>query len=777
MTPSPTDSGNPPLSEDCLVEVVRRLPTSVFVLTPAGEILLANPAVEETFGEGPNSLTGASFSELTQWSQPEVRSQVRTALKRAREEGSARLETRLLSTRSKPIHVDVTIEPICASEEHSGYLMVSVIDTSERVRTTTALREGEARFSALVDLIPQLVWSTTPDGYHDYFNQRWYDYTGMSREGEQGWNWKDFLHPDDYERSLEVWQHSLETGTEYEVEYRFRRASDGAYRWFIGRAMPMRRPDGTIARWFGTCTDVHEERMARDAARRSEARYRIVTRMTQDVVWDWDVNSDALWWNENLTEVFGLGPGEVATLEAWRDRIHPDDRERLTRSLRAALEDPETGWFEEYRFRRRDGSYAEVLDRGLVIRDSEGRPTNMLGSMSDVTERNRLEEELRRAQKLEAVGKLAGGVAHDFNNLLTVISNAGALAMESLPERSSARDDLAEVLNAASRASNLTRQLLAFSRRQVLQPSVLNLNQVAASSRTLLERLLRDDIRIEFRPEPDLMHVRADQGQVEQVIMNLALNARDAMPNGGTLVLETANVRIPPTAARGRPDVEPGRFVRLSVTDTGIGMDHTTRERLFEPFFTTKGPEGGTGLGLPTVQGIVGQSGGFIEVESAPDQGASFHIFFPATNEAAGRPAPAAEARPDAQGDRTRRTVLVVEDQEALRRVAARVLSRAGFDTLVASDGRAALEILQAEGEAIDLVLSDLVMPEMGGRELAERAMEEGIPIPFLFMSGYAEEEFFGPGHDPSVLRLIEKPFSPNDLVNAVSASLDLGDS
>lgn len=631
-------------------------------------------------------------------------------------------------------------------------------------RAAAELREREERFRALVEQIPQLVWATTPDGYHDYFNQRWYEYTGMPRTGHQGWNWKDYLHPDDYERAVEVWQRSLATGESYEIEYRFKRGSDGSYRWFIGRALPLFDEHGTIIRWFGTCTDVHDERIAREASEESERRYRTLMRATNDVIWDWDFATDRVERNEHMLNVFRFEPGQMPdSNDAWRERVHTDDRARVIASCRAAIDDGGDVWSDEYRFVCGDGDMAYVLDRAMIIRDDAGRAIRMIGSMIDLTERNRLHEELRQSQKMEAIGRLAGGIAHDFNNMLTVITNYSDLLLEELAAESGLRDDVDGIRKAADRAASLTRQLLAFSRRQMLQPRSLDLNDIVTDMTTMLRRLIGADIALDARTGTRIQAVHADPGQMEQVLLDLAVNARDAMPDGGTLTVETSNEWATINDAR-RSGHAPGQYVALVVRDTGLGIDAVTRARMFEPFFTTKSAGQGTGLGLATVHGIVTQSGGFIEVESEPGNGSTFRILLPAHGTAADPHKPAAGEAARPHGDRT---VLLVEDEEGVRGITRRALSRNGYRVIEAGDGREALTIMQAGHESIDLILTDLVMPRMGGRELSQLVAEFSPATPVLFMSGYAEADMQPLNAEG---RFLEKPFTLDQLLKAVAA-------
>jgi CheY-like chemotaxis protein len=378
---------------------------------------------------------------------------------------------------------------------------------------------------------------------------------------------------------------------------------------------------------------------------------------------------------------------------------------------------------------------------------------------------------LHLSQRLEAVGQLAGGVAHDFNNLLTAIMSYTQLLLDDTEPDDTRRDDLLEIKKAAERATSLTRQLLAFSRKQVLQPCVLDLNIVVADLEKMLRRLIGEHIALVTDCLPSLARVRADRGQLEQVLVNLAVNARDAMPNGGTLRIRTSNVELTQEHWLGHPDVEPrpGRYVLLSVTDTGIGMDRATQARIFEPFFTTKGPGKGTGLGLATVYGIVKQSGGYIWVYSEPDDGASFRIYLPAVQLPVDESTEggALGAAPHGSG-----TILLVEDESAVRALARRVLEQSGYLVLEAGDGLEAERVAAAHDGSIDLVLTDVVMPNLGGKALVERLRAARPGVNVLFISGYPEGEVEQSGFVGDGASYLEKPFSPQVLREAVRLAI-----
>jgi len=419
---------------------------------------------------------------------------------------------------------------------------------------------------------------------------------------------------------------------------------------------------------------------------------------------------------------------------------------------------------------RKDGAAIVARISGRSIPNGKNGSTFEI-FMEDVTETRTLELQLRHAQKMEAIGRLAGGIAHDFNNLLMVISGYVEFLLERLGPDPQLRGPAQEISNATQRATSLTRQLLAFSRKQLLAPKLLDLNELVAENLKMLTRMIGEDIDLVMVPGPTLGAVRADPGQIDQVIMNLAVNARDAMPQGGKLIIETANVTLDENFARTHAPLTPGNYIMLAISDTGIGMDNETQTRIFEPFFTTKGLKG-TGLGLSTVYGIVKQSGGFIFVDSKPQRGTAFRVYFPRAD---GRED--AAAAQDSLGlpraDRGQETILLVEDEAILRRLARQYLETQGYKILEAEDGAAALQIVDGYKGTIDLLLSDVIMPGMNGRELAARVIKLLPDVRVLYMSGYAENAVGMDGTIDAGINLLQKPFSLPVLKDRVREVLD----
>jgi len=472
--------------------------------------------------------------------------------------------------------------------------------------------------------------------------------------------------------------------------------------------------------------------------------------------------------NAAVVRMLGYETGaQVLNLDMARD-VYADAAERQRLVERDTYSDRQYDNVEAT-WKRRDGRLLTVQLSVRAVRNAAGRVDYYETFVRDVTDQRRLQQQVLQSQKMEAVGRLAGGVAHDFNNLLTVITSYSDLLLEDLAPGDAKRDDLEQVRKAADGAAALTRQLLAFSRQQVVEPRVVSLNTVVEGLQKILRRVIGEDIEVTIALAPDLESVRADVGQLEQVLMNLVVNARDAMPTGGRLAVETANVEHDPEYARDREAAAVRRFAMLAVTDTGCGMDEATKARIFEPFFTTKETGKGTGLGLATVYGIVKQAGGFIWVYSEPGQGTSFKIYLPAVDATAERTT-AAATTPAPRGTET---VLLVEDAAAVRAVTKQMLERQGYTVLEAPDGEAGLRLAQRHRGVIHLLLTDVVMPRVGGRELAEQLARLRPDVKVLYASGYTDDSVVRHGILESGTAYLQKPFSPESLARKVRDVLD----
>jgi PAS domain S-box-containing protein len=501
------------------------------------------------------------------------------------------------------------------------------------------------------------------------------------------------------------------------------------------------------------------KRRAEDRARESEDQYRLLFETCPLPMWVFDVTSLAfLEVNEAAIEHYGYRRDEFARM-TLADLRPAGEVAAMVDDVSSADRDATRLW----RHKLKDGTIITVEIKARDFR-YEGRRARLVVA-NDVTSRHLLEEQLRHAQKMEAVGRLAGGVAHDFNNLLSVILSYAELAGANLDPSEPLRSDLEEIRTAGMRGTELTRQLLAFSRQQVRDPKVLDLNQNVAGMEKMLRRLLGADVELTTLPGADLWMVKADPGQIEQVVMNLAVNARDAMPDGGKLTIETSNVELDADYASEHHGVSPGRYVLLAVSDNGTGIDKATQSRMFEPFFTTKEQGKGTGLGLATVFGIVNQNGGHIWVYSEPGQGATFKVYLPRVTGPVSLPAPDEIAPQQVRGSET---ILLVEDDEQLRVLASGILRRSGYTVLDAPNAGEALLISEQHGAKIELLVTDVILPRMSGRQLAERLATLRPDIRVLFMSGYTDDAVLQHGILDSGVAYLQKPLTPASLTRKV---------
>jgi two-component system cell cycle sensor histidine kinase/response regulator CckA len=511
-----------------------------------------------------------------------------------------------------------------------------------------------------------------------------------------------------------------------------------------------------------------ERKRGEQALRLNEERFRALVENSGDAVALLERDGNISYLSQSSVSVLGYEPRELIGTNAYA-LLHRSDVAAVLEAIHSLRDSPGAVVRVASRFRHKEGEW-HYGEGTLTNRLHDRVVRALVFNFRDVTRERQLEEQFRQAQKMEAVGRLAGGVAHDFNNLLTVITSYSALMLEDLEPTDPRREDLNEILRAATGAAGLTRQLLAFSRQQVLEPRILDLNDVVGAAGKMLQRLIGEDVELVTVLAPDLGWVKADPGQIEQVIMNLAVNARDAMPDGGKLTIETSNTELDESYVRQHPPVSPGAYVQLSVSDTGIGMDEATRARLFEPFFTTKEKGRGTGLGLATVYGIVKQSAGSIWVYSEPGHGTVFKIYLPRVHEGPVAAQPAVP--PEVRGSET---VVVAEDAEGVRAVVQTVLRRNGYTVLPAPDGQTALDLVATHPEPIHLLITDVIMPGMSGRQLADRLREIRPGLKVLFVSGYTDDAIIRHGMLEPGIAFLQKPFTPESLSRKVREVLDQG--
>ena len=653
---------------------------AIMVRRTDGTLLFWNRGAETLYGWSKHEALGRACHDLLKTRFPEPLDRILSYLAEA-----GRWEGELVDTKRDDATVVVSSR-WAFRREHSGQMEILEINTditqqkaaeeglrnlnqelehrviertAELRRSNEQLHQSMDRYRFLADSMPQIVWTTKPDGAAEYFNRRWHEYCG-GVDGED-LDWRAAVHPDDSPVVTQKWQTALHTGRGYEVECRLQSAEQ-AYRWHLVRALAMRSDGGAIVQWVGTCTDIDDRKSSADLI------------------------------------------------------------ERTNRDLR-----------------------------------------------DEIARRQALEEQFLQSQKMEAIGRLAGGVAHDFNNLLTIIIGHGRLLQAEVEWDLALLERVTQLLNAADRAAGLINQLLAFSRKQIVRPRPLNLNMIVENAGKMLRRVISEDIRLIANLSQDLGSTKVDPGQIEQVLLNLIINAKDAMPHGGQITIETANAELDAGYAETHLEVAPGPHVMLAVSDTGIGMDQALQTRIFEPFFTTKEVGKGTGLGLSTVYGIVKQSGGHITVSSKPGAGATFRVYLPRFFEAAESTQPTIAVGGMARGTET---ILLVEDEPALRNLTRDILAQQGYKVLECASGNEALDYCATYGP-VDLVLTDVVMPGLAGTDLGKRLQQLHSQIKILYMTGYTEDTVVHHGVANAGVGLLQKPFTPQTLTRKVREVLD----
>jgi len=648
-------------------------------------------------------------------------------------------------------------------------------DVSDRKRVEEQLREKEARYRLIVENQTEFIVKWRPDGTRTFVNEH-YCRLFCQEDGECiGTSFFPLVAPE-HRGSIRDRIASL-TPDHPEFSQDHVSYSRLGPRWQQWTTRGIFDQHHRLVELLSTGRDITERKTAEDKLRQSQAHLLASQRIASIGSWELDAESmsdpdrNPMRWSAECHRLLGHPPEDAEmSLAAFHRRVHPEDRGKVRDAFSRAFHDGRP-YAIEHRIVLDDGTERLLHQQAEPVRDPvTGRFVKFIGTTQDITDRVRLEEQLRQSQKMQAIGQLAGGVAHDFNNLLTVINGYSELLLMHRDENDPARRDLAAIRDAGERASQLTRQLLLFSRKAILEPRELDLNDLVKRVGVMLKRLISAHIDLRFTLAPSLPPVKADPGQLEQVVINLALNGADAMEQGGRLSISTGTASFEDALGGPHPGYRPGRFVQLTVTDNGCGMTPQTKAHLFEPFFTTKGPGKGTGLGLATVYGIVHESSGFITVASEVGAGATMNVFLPALDTpVAHSPAPAI----DSDVAKGHETVLLVEDEDSVRAVATRTLTTHGYRVMAAASGPAALGLPELAQETVHLLVTDVVMPGMSGGQLADDIRRRFPSCRVLFMSGYNEDMAIRHGQLARNDAFLQKPFTPRILARKVRDILD----
>jgi PAS domain S-box-containing protein len=657
--------------------------------------------------------------------------------------------------------IDFVYQPMRDSNGIVTGIFVEGIDITSAHDSAVALRESESRFRTFAQAIPNHFWTSLPSGSLDWFNDQTLVYTGRTSDQLVGNRWAEIVHPDDLTRAMDSWQHSLQSGEDYEIEFRIRRA-DGAYLWHLVRALPMRDQQGNITRWIGTNTDIHARRLSEETSTAERER---IWNSTNDLMGTAGVDNRLKSVNPAWSRLLGYTEDELLS-RPFTDIIDPADHAKVAATVARLINGEAVDDLED-RLIHKDGSTS------LIAWSAEPAGEHFYIVGRNVTQQRLAEDALRQSQKMEAVGQLTGGIAHDFNNLLQGITGSLDLVQKRISQGRTGELErfISGAMTAANRAAALTHRLLAFSRRQPLDPRPVKANPLVASMEDLLRRTLGERIELELVLSGGLWLTLCDPNQLESALLNLAINARDAMPDGGKLIIETSNAHLDNAYVARQRDVRAGQYICISVTDTGIGMDSETIAKAFEPFFTTKPIGQGTGLGLSMIYGFARQSEGYAKIYSEVGKGTTFKLYLPrhrgeATDD---------DALPDltdAHGAYVGETVLVVEDEPVVRGLIVELLTELGYHTLEASDGPKGLEILQSKRH-IDLLVTDIGLPGLNGRQVADAGRLLRPTLKILFMTGYAENAALASGFLDHGMAMITKPFAMEALATRVRETLE----
>ena len=771
---------NPEGSELALEQyrsALKHAPTGIGIVSLEGRFIAVNDALCEMLGYQESELVGSHITERTLPDDAALTQNLMNELP-LQPGGRIRFEKRCVHGLGHVVWVVVDVQLLRDERGTPHFFVMHLQDVTEQKQAADVLRESEERFRVAFDNAPTGMSIIGTDGSYIAANPRLCAMFGYTREEFLHDTIKLVTHPDDVERSNE-WIRKKIRGEPCEDDFEKRFIhKDGHIVWGLVRAEWIHNRDGTNRMAVSHILDITRRKLAEDALVENQRQLREALDVALLGHWSLDIANGLLHCGDGIHRILGLEPDASASLflDCFLSLIHPEDRTFFETALHVAITEG-THFDQVSRFQLPNETLKYVRIVGRKESRNAESSARIVGILQDVTglkqaeaERAQLEAQLQRAQKMEALGHLTGGIAHDFNNLLTAIGGNASLALMDCAPESRTANHLAEITMAVESAANLTRQLLTFSRQQVIAPKVLILNDIVVRVRNMLQRLLGEDLTLVTRLEPNLKRVRIDAGQAEQILINLAVNARDAMPNGGKLTIESNNVELDANYCRDHAHATPGQYVMLAVSDNGTGMSPETKTNIFVPFFTTKEHGRGTGLGLSIVYGAVRQNDGIIDVYSELGHGTTFKIYLPCVD------APIESLQPKSLKARLsgRETIVLVEDDSMVRAVALRALTSHGYQVHSYPSGDAALADLPNLTQGFDLIVTDVVMPGMNGRELVEHVRERIPQVKALFTSGYTEHVISHHGILDNEIEFLPKPYTVNSLLQRVRTVLEL---
>ncbi len=728
-----------------------------------GRLIDVNPAYCRMIGYTRDELLQMNIKDLE---ATRSAAEIKETIEHMVQHGSGHFQTS--HRRKDGVLIDLDVSSSIFQTDTSPLVAAFVRDITDQNQVKEALRESEERFRGAFEAAAHGMALVAPDGRWLKVNRSFCRLVGYTEEELLATDFQTLTHPDDLEADLQLAQKLLAGEVpSFQMEKRYIHKGGHAV-WILLSVSLVRDAEGRPLHFVAQIQDISERKKVEESLQRNEKTLQKAQRIAQLGRWDWDINANRATLSEDLVRMFGLQPQEHISYEDFLGIIHPDDVDHVKKAIEDAVYKSKA-FSTDYRIIRPDGTEKAIHSEGEVYDDDAGKPASMFGIAQDISDRKKLEAQLLQAQKMEAVGQLAGGIAHDFNNILTAIMGYGNFLQMRMEKDSPLRPQVDSILASAERAAQLTHSLLAFSRKQVILPAPVEVNGIVSRVVKLLAHLIGEDIDITKVLSHEEMIIMADAGQLEHVLMNLATNARDAMPDGGTLIIETRPAILDDEYVKAHGYGEPGQYAVLSITDTGAGMDEATKNRIFEPFFTTKESGRGTGLGLAMVYGIIKQHRGHITVYSEPGKGTTFTIYLPrvASEVMVAQPE---ETRTPPRGAET---ILVGEDDAAVRTLVRTVLEEFGYTVITAVDGEDTIRKFREQGETIQLLLLDVIMPGKNGKEAYEEIRKLKPDVKVLFTSGYTADLIQKKGVLDGEINLVYKPVSPTELLIKIRDVLD----